>query len=116
MAIEKRIVFDRVEIDGDGRVHMKLQKQLVENGAVVFSEPHRSVIDPGVTPADQIEYVSANLKQMGWTDIPADAAAQITAHVKVAHTPEAITAWKAKTADEVKTLRKDAEAPAKVKG
>lgn len=85
--MEKRTVLDRIEIEADGTVFLRLLKQIVD-GEVLRSEPHRSVVYPSVSVSDQIAAVNAHLAQMGWPEIPADDIRRLESHVKCARHPE----------------------------
>jgi hypothetical protein len=93
--MKKRTLLDRLEIQADGTVFIRLLKQIVDGEMVEKSEPHRSVIYPSTSVTDQITAVNAHLAQMGWPGIPADGVERIVSHVKVVHTPEIIAAWEA---------------------
>ena len=95
--MEKRTVLDRIEIESDGTVFMRLLKQIVD-GEVLWSDPHRSVVYPAVLLSDQLATVNVHLAQMGWPEISADDATRLESHVRVARTPEIVVAWEEKTA------------------
>jgi hypothetical protein len=84
--MEKRTVLDRIEIEADGTVFLRLLKQIVD-GEVLRSEPHRYVVCPSVSVSDQIAAVNAHLAQMGWPEIPADDIRGLESHVKCATHP-----------------------------
>lgn len=84
----KRTVIDRIEILQDGTVQLRLAKQVVDGEKILMSEPHRTVIEPGINADDQMAAVNAHLTAMGW---PAcKDYADVKAHCTVAHTLERI--------------------------
>jgi hypothetical protein len=89
--LEKKTVLDRIEIDADGHVFMRLQKQIVEDGEVLFSEFHRSVIAPGQTPEAQVASVNSHLVQMGFPEIPAADQARLASHTAAEAQKRAVT-------------------------
>jgi hypothetical protein len=81
--LEKRTVLDRVEIDSTGHVYMRLLKQVVDGDKVLMSEPHRSVIAPGVEPKDQVALVSEHLQEMGFPPVEAPDLAKLASFTQI---------------------------------
>ena len=68
-----RTIVDRIEIEPQtGNVGVRLCKQVLsDNGAIISNDYHRTMIDPGTTPAAQITTVNAHLAQMGFPAVNA---------------------------------------------
>lgn len=65
MAIERKTIVNQIEIDVSGNVGVRLSLQLIENGEVLSSKWHRTMIPTSVSPAEQLAYVNGHLAQMG---------------------------------------------------
>lgn len=104
VAIEKRTVIDRVEIQcGCGDIDVRLQKQLVEDGAVLIQEPHRGpYLACGCDIPAQFALVNAHLVELGYP--PLEDWAEVSAYAQVAWTPERVAAAKERAAREAKRL------------
>lgn len=82
MALEKRTVLDRIEIEcSTGRVFFKALKQVVDEGSVLFSEPHRSVVEVGEPVSAQLDAVNDHLQEMGFPAIDDSGAEMLTSQV-----------------------------------
>jgi hypothetical protein len=64
--LEKRKVLDQIEIKADGHIFMKELNQILDNGVVVSSIPHRSVFTPDMKINDLPEAVKP-YAQLSWT-------------------------------------------------
>jgi len=70
--MQTRTILDRIEIEPQtGNVFVKIQKQIVDGDQILASQPHRTVIEPGVTPAAQMALVNAHLASMGYPAVNA---------------------------------------------
>ncbi len=63
--IERKSIVDQIEAPITGGVGVRIALQLVEDGVVLSSKWHRTMIPAGVTPAEQLAYVNAHLAEMG---------------------------------------------------
>jgi hypothetical protein len=90
---------DRIEIDADGNISVKVYKEVLEAEQVLFSEPHRTVIPPDAAVGGQMTEVSAHLKAMGFAPLdPADIA-MIKRHADVVPRRGRVVARNARTAN-----------------
>ncbi len=90
----QQVVLDQIEITRTGRVQVRLSKQVVLNGRVLLSEPHRVAMDPGADVAATMATVNAHLASMEtpWPAVSDKDIASIAAQASVAWTPEVIAA------------------------
>ena len=58
---EKRTRFGDTKVLADGTLEVRLEKQLVEDGAVIWKHPHRVVIHPGEDADAILAGVAAHL-------------------------------------------------------
>lgn len=80
--LEKRKVLDQIEVKKDGHIFMKELNQIVDDGQVVSSVPHRTVFTP----------------DMSIDDLPSE----VKPYAKIAWTPEIIAAYEAQKAAQQK--------------
>ena len=80
MSIEASVVVDIIDVHPTGTLQIRFLKRLRDtvNGEVVEGW-HRTTVDPGVNPAQQIAAVSAHLQSMGLPAIIEAEAAAIRA-------------------------------------
>lgn len=69
--IEKVTIVDQIEINSMGDVGVRLKLLIVEDGNVLASRYHRTVIGADVPVADQMAAVNAHLAQMGEAQVDA---------------------------------------------
>lgn len=69
----REIKLDQITFCADGSVGIRLLKQFVDNGEVLFSEPHRTVVEPLGDVAEQVAVVNAHLAGMSFPAIPSSA-------------------------------------------
>ena len=93
MAIERKTVLDQIEITHCGVVQVRFLKMLSDGDKVLWKEPHRATIEPGVTVDFVMEQVNAHLEEMGAARC--DEFKTLREHVAVAHTPEKVAAYRA---------------------
>lgn len=91
--IEKKTIIEQIEIKPDGNVQVRLQLLTVEDGEVLVSAWHRTMIPPGVDVDKQMSFVNAHLGLMHKSPVGEECLARLRAHVAVAHTKEAIDAY-----------------------
>jgi hypothetical protein len=72
--MQARTIIDKIEIDPQtGNVGVRMRKQVVaDNGAVIASEYHRTMIDAAGDPATQISLVNAHLATLGYPSVKAE--------------------------------------------
>lgn len=64
--LEKRKVIDQIEITSNGIIFLKEQNQILENGVVISSIPHRTPFEPDMDSAllpDEVKPYA----QLKWT-------------------------------------------------
>lgn len=80
--LEKRKVLDQIEVKANGHIFMKELNQILDNGVVVSSIPHRSSFSPDMSIADLPDAVKP-YAQLAWTpEVVAAFEAQKAALVK----------------------------------
>ena len=89
--ITKQVVVDQIEATVGHIIQIRLKKNIVEDGRVISSAYHRTVLEPGTPLASQMDGVNEHLAQMGWPAIKD--ISRIEAIVKAEHTPEVVKAW-----------------------
>lgn len=75
--IERKSVLDRVEIERDGTVGVRILLLLVEGGEELSQKYHRTSIPVEVDPTVQMGYVNDHLRQMGEEELDVDSLADI---------------------------------------
>lgn len=75
----RNIVLNQVTLCADGSIGIQLLKQIVDNGEVLFSEPHRTMVDCFGDVGEQITAVNLHLIQMGYPPMPDEGVARIQA-------------------------------------
>jgi hypothetical protein len=63
--LEKRTVLDQIEVKADGHIFMKELNQILDDGQVISSIPHRSVYTPDMNIDDLPEVVKP-YAQLSW--------------------------------------------------
>lgn len=68
----KQVILNQVTLCADGSIGVQWLKQFVDpdTGEVLFSEPHRTVVDAEGDVDNQVALASAHLQQMGYPAIP----------------------------------------------
>lgn len=102
--IEKRAVFADTRILADGTLEVRLDKQIVEDGKVIWREPHRTTIQPGedadAVMAGVLAHLGSGVALAGGDVVPfpvADKSAdRVKAIAAVEHTPAVVARWKEK--------------------
>lgn len=64
--LEKRKVLDQIEVKADGHIFVKELNQIVDDGQVVSSIPHRTVFTPDMNIDDLPNEVKPHA-QVAWT-------------------------------------------------
>lgn len=64
--LEKRKVLDQIEVRVDGHIFVKELNQIVDDGQVINSTPHRSVFTPDMSIDDLPQEVKP-YAQLAWT-------------------------------------------------
>jgi colicin import membrane protein len=108
MALKKQTVLSQIEVQPDGTLQIRLAKQVVDGDEVFASDYHRTAIPPGHSVDDQMNAVDADLiNNHGFPALDKAERDRIKAHAKVAHTPDAVQAYRKRIEDAQKTA--DAE-------
>jgi hypothetical protein len=68
----KHLVLNQITLCADGSIGLQWLKQVIDpdTGMVLFSEPHRSVVDFDGDVDQQVQAVSNHLQQMGYPVAP----------------------------------------------
>lgn len=95
--IERKVILDQIEITRSGHVQVRMLKAVVDNGKIVASEYHRTVVEPGADPDARLAAVNASLATMDtpWPPVAVVEWQRVRQHCTVAHTPEVVAAHKA---------------------
>jgi hypothetical protein len=64
--LEKRKVLDQIEVKEDGHIFLKEYNQILDNGQVISSIPHRSVFTPNMS-IDELPDAVKPYAQIKWT-------------------------------------------------
>ena len=99
--MQKQTTVNQIEIAGDGSIGVRLAKQIVDDdGTVLSSQWHRTLMPPGTDIDAQMAAVNASLTGMNAAAVaPADID-RIKAYAITAWTVDAIAAYAAKAAAE----------------
>lgn len=90
MTIEKQTKFDRIELNGDGTMSVRLLKRVVDTDTgedIINPEYHRTVVPADVPAAEQMAYVNTHLGTSGWPAVPDEVIAKMQAHRELDKTP-----------------------------
>lgn len=64
--LEKRKILDQIEVKSDGHIFMKELNQILDDGEVASSVPHRSVFTPDMVINDLPDVIKP-YAQLSWT-------------------------------------------------
>lgn len=78
MALEKKTLFERVEMDADGNLSLLLKKAVVDGDELVSESLHRVRVAPGDRVDTVLDAVSVHLQSMGFPAIPATVRSRAT--------------------------------------
>jgi hypothetical protein len=101
--IEKKTVLNQIEIRSTGEIGLQFGLVLLDDGAEIARDWHRTVIEPGINPRAQIAAVNAHfqagIRKAGGSVIkpnPIDEAdiARIVTIVSTIHTPEVVNNYR----------------------
>jgi hypothetical protein len=105
MAIEKKTVVDKVEVDRNNVVSVRFARLLVEDGKEIATEYHRAVVEPGT----DIDRLLAAVNKSIVDDLRGAAVSEGTDLIRtvagIVHTPEVVATYM-----EARAARKEAEA------
>lgn len=100
--MEKRVVYSQIEILENGVLQVRLDKQIVDNGQVIWSQPHRTIVEPGINAEAQMAEVTRHLtEQMGYPAVPVDVVERVRRVAAVEHTPDVITRFRERQPESV---------------
>lgn len=99
--IEKSTTLDQRTIDSSGVIHIRLKKQLVEDGKTIWKEYHRFSVMPGADADQVLLAVNANLTEMNCLPVSDDDADTIRSTVATVHTPEIVESFRAFIAESI---------------
>ncbi len=102
--IQKQTLLDKIEIERNGVIQVRLAFLLLDDGAEISKQYHRVPIPPGASPENVLGIVNRHLSQMKKEPVSVDDIAGIAAHVKLVHTPKVVAAYKAATERETDVL------------
>ena len=78
MALEKKVLFEKVEIDKDGNISMLLKKAVVDGAELISYTLHRVMVPSGQSVDSFLDANSANMQAQGYPAIPADVRSRAT--------------------------------------
>lgn len=94
--IEKKTIVDQIEITRTGHIQIRFGLLLVEDGAEIGCQWHRTAIEPGGDVDAQIAAVEQHLASMGRPAVDRDGLmASLKPIARVAHTPEVVQRFRA---------------------
>lgn len=99
MTLSKRTVISQIECTANGILQIRLEAQIVDDGAVLASHPHRTSIEPGVPVDRQMDAVNSGLAGLGYPGLDRAGRERIKRIAGVEHTPEVIAAHKKRMAE-----------------
>lgn len=72
--MQTRTIIDKIEIEPQtGNIGVRIRKQiLADNGTVMSSDYHRTMIEAGSNPVKQMDAVNAHLITLGYAAITSD--------------------------------------------
>lgn len=72
--MQKRTIIDQIEIQPQtGIIGVRMRKQVIDDdGTVLVSDYHRTVIEAGTDPAAQMAAVNVHLGMMGWPAVKSE--------------------------------------------
>lgn len=82
--IERKSIVDQIEVPITGGVMVRLALQLVEDGVVLSSKFHRTIVPADISPAEQMTYVNEHLTKMGEAPVSSDEVQRIGMFHKLA--------------------------------
>jgi len=97
--LEKRTVVDRIEVDRDGVMCIRLTKEVLEDGNIIASTYHRTLIEPGASIDDQMATVNADLVGLNAAEATASDIGRLKAVAATVHTDTVIAAYEQERAE-----------------
>jgi hypothetical protein len=97
MSSSERVDIEEITLSRNGEVFIKLSKKVLNGEQVLFSEPHRGTITPGMDATAYLSTVNKHLNAMGFPDIASDGIltpSKIVDAVQEYHTPERIAEYR----------------------
>lgn len=95
--ISKRTVLDRMEIDRNGVIGVRLAKEVIDDdGTVLASDFHRTMLPPGLDIDTQMAVVNQHLQQMNCAPVEADELQRIKAVAPIVWTDDVKAAYAAR--------------------
>jgi hypothetical protein len=82
--MQTRTILDQIEIRDNGTVQIRLLKQIVKDGKVLHSEPHRTSLEPHGDCEAQFAGVDAHLKALGFDPPAASEWKRVSDHAALA--------------------------------
>lgn len=91
--IEKITLVDRIEMNANATIGIRLALMIVDDGAEISRRYHRTVIEPGTPVSEQMALVNDHLSQMNQSAVSAQDIARIEQVAVVVHTEDVIAAF-----------------------
>lgn len=66
MAIERKTILDKIELDRDGNIAIRAGLLLMENGVELSTNWHRTSIPANVAVADHFVHINSHLATKNW--------------------------------------------------
>lgn len=95
MTLTARTTMDQIEVIGDGSMQIRLTKIIEDDGAVIASKYHRTMLLPGDNLTKQMKTVNDHLVSMGQARVATDEIARIKTIADAVHTKDVVDAFKA---------------------
>ena len=70
--VEKRTLVDQIEVTANGTIQVRMRKLIVEDGAVLSEQFHRTVIEPNCDCDEQLSAVNAHRTQMSCATVASE--------------------------------------------
>lgn len=108
----RNVILNQITLCADGSVGVQLMKQIIDDGEVIFQEPHRTVVDCFGDVEAQMAAVNAHLAKMGFPAVSVEGVERIAA----LRTVQIASPVVMEKMEEVRVERETKEAEGRVRG
>ena len=98
MAITRRTSLNQIEVLENHIIQVRLGKLIEEDGVMLNTRWHRTLINPGEDAQLQMEAVNEHLVLMGEVPLPQEEIDRIVAIAGVEHTPKVVLQYRTEQA------------------
>lgn len=119
MALSRRTKLSSIEIDSEGRVWIKVMKEIVDGDDTPHREPLRTSIEPGADLNKELAELNSFLAKSGWPELTKADGEKLKSHLSLAHSKDVVDEWKKKMdalAEVVKKREAELERQRKLRG